>query len=55
MRVCGPVKSWDYWIRAAALGFEIVSTGKQTYYYRKSQADLSLCARKDGGGQWENV
>lgn len=31
----------DYWIRSAALGFEIVSTGEQTYYYRKSAGSLS--------------
>jgi glycosyltransferase involved in cell wall biosynthesis len=31
----------DYWIRSAALGFEIVSTGEQTYYYRKSPGSLS--------------
>src|SRR5208283_6093944 len=29
------VQDLDYWIRAAALGFQIVGTGKQTYYYRK--------------------
>jgi glycosyltransferase involved in cell wall biosynthesis len=31
----------DYWIRSAALGFEIASTGEQTYYYRKSAGSLS--------------
>jgi glycosyltransferase involved in cell wall biosynthesis len=31
----------DYWIRSASLGFEIVSTGEQTYYYRKSAGSLS--------------
>jgi glycosyltransferase involved in cell wall biosynthesis len=34
-------EEWDYWIRSAAMGFEIVSTGQQTYYYRKSAGSLS--------------
>jgi glycosyltransferase involved in cell wall biosynthesis len=34
-------EEWDYWIRAAALGFEIAATGEQTYYYRKSAGSLS--------------
>ena len=36
----------DYWIRSAALGFEIASTGKQTYYYRKSVGSLSAASAK---------
>jgi GT2 family glycosyltransferase len=35
------VQDLDYWIHAAALGFEIASTGEQTYYYRKSAGSLS--------------
>jgi glycosyltransferase involved in cell wall biosynthesis len=31
----------DYWIRAAALGFQIAATGKQTYHYRKPPGSLS--------------
>lgn len=31
----------DYWIRAAALGFPIASTARQTYYYRKTTGGLS--------------
>ena len=31
----------DYWIRAAALGFQIASTGRQLYYYRKPPGSLS--------------
>jgi glycosyltransferase involved in cell wall biosynthesis len=31
----------DYWIRAAALSFQIASTGRQTYYYRKPPGSLS--------------
>jgi len=34
-------EEWDYWIRAAALGFEIAGTGEPTYYYRKSPGSLS--------------
>jgi glycosyltransferase involved in cell wall biosynthesis len=34
-------EEFDYWIRSAALGFEIASTGQQTYYYRKSTGSLS--------------
>jgi glycosyltransferase involved in cell wall biosynthesis len=36
----------DYWIRSAALGFEIASTGKQTYYYRKLSGSLSAAPAK---------
>jgi glycosyltransferase involved in cell wall biosynthesis len=36
----------DYWIRAAALGFPIASTGKQTYYYRKPPGSRSAEPRK---------
>jgi glycosyltransferase involved in cell wall biosynthesis len=36
----------DYWIRAAALGFQIARTGKQTYYYRKSASSLSAASAK---------
>jgi glycosyltransferase involved in cell wall biosynthesis len=37
----------DYWIRAAALGFQIAGTGKETYYYRKLAGSLSAApARK---------
>jgi glycosyltransferase involved in cell wall biosynthesis len=36
----------DYWIRSAALGFEIASTGKQTYYYRKLVGSLSAASAK---------
>jgi len=39
-------EEWDYWIRAAALGFQIASTGKQTYYYRKSASSLSSTPAK---------
>jgi glycosyltransferase involved in cell wall biosynthesis len=39
-------EEWDYWIRAAALGFEIASTGEQTYYYRKSAGSLSAAPAK---------
>lgn len=35
------VEDLDYWIRAAALGFQIAATGKQTYYYRKPPGSLS--------------
>lgn len=31
----------DYWIRAAALGFQIASTGRRSYYYRKPPGSLS--------------
>lgn len=31
----------DYWIRAAAQGFQIVPTGKRTCYYRKSPGTLT--------------
>lgn len=40
----------DYWIRAAALGFQIASTGKQTYYYRKSPGSLSAESAKMAEG-----
>jgi glycosyltransferase involved in cell wall biosynthesis len=46
----------DYWIRSAALGFEIASTGKQTYYYRKSAGSLSAASAKmaeSNGGMFE--
>lgn len=49
-------EDWDYWIRAAALGFEIASTGKQTYYYRKSAGSLSSTPAKmaeDNGRMFE--
>ena len=36
----------DYWIRSTALGFEIASTGQQTYYYRKSVGSLSAAPAK---------
>ncbi len=36
----------DYWIRSAALGFEIASTAEQTYYYRKSVGSLSAASAK---------
>jgi hypothetical protein len=39
-------EEWDYWIRAAALGFEIAATGEQTYYYRKSAGSLSAVPAK---------
>ena len=35
------VEDLDYWIRAAASGFKIKSTGRQTVYYRKSPGTLS--------------
>jgi glycosyltransferase involved in cell wall biosynthesis len=35
------VEDADYWIRSAIQGFQIVGTGKQTYYYRKSVGSLS--------------
>jgi glycosyltransferase involved in cell wall biosynthesis len=40
----------DYWIRAAALGFPIAPTGKQTYYYRKSPGSLSAESAKMAEG-----
>jgi hypothetical protein len=40
----------DYWIRAAAEGFHIASTGKQTYYYRKSTGSLSADAARMAEG-----
>jgi hypothetical protein len=36
----------DYWIRAAALGFQIASTDRQTYYYRKLPSSLSAASGK---------
>ncbi|MGD0480649.1 MAG: glycosyltransferase family 2 protein [Terracidiphilus sp.] len=39
-------EEWDYWIRAAALGFAIASTEEQTYYYRKSAGSLSAVPAK---------
>jgi glycosyltransferase involved in cell wall biosynthesis len=39
----GSAEDLDYWIRSAELGFEIASTGRQTYYYRKS-ADSQTAA-----------
>lgn len=44
------VEDLDYWIRAAALGFRIAGTGKQTYYYRKSGGGLSAAFAKDAEG-----
>jgi glycosyltransferase involved in cell wall biosynthesis len=43
----------DYWIRSAALGFEITSTGERTYYYRKSAGSLSAAPAKmaESGGR----
>jgi len=43
----------DYWIRSAALGFQIASTGKQTYYYRKLVGSLSAASAKmaEGNGR----
>lgn len=43
-------EEWDYWIRAAALGFAIASTGRQTYYYRKPPGSLSSSAGKMAEG-----
>jgi glycosyltransferase involved in cell wall biosynthesis len=40
------VQDLDYWIRAATLGFQIIGTGKQTYYYRKSENSLSTATAK---------
>ena len=37
----------DYWIRAAALDFQIVGTGKQTYYYRKWENSLSAASARE--------
>jgi glycosyltransferase involved in cell wall biosynthesis len=44
------VEDVDFWIRAAALGFPIASTGKQTYYYRKSPGSLSAESAKMAEG-----
>ena len=44
------VEDLDYWIRAAALGFRIAATGKQTYYYRKSAGGLSAAFAEDAEG-----
>jgi glycosyltransferase involved in cell wall biosynthesis len=44
------VEDLDYWIRAAALGFRIAATGKQTYYYRKSSGGLSAAFAEDAEG-----
>ena len=44
------VEDLDYWIRAAALGFRIAGTGKQTYYYRKSAGGLSAAFSEDAEG-----
>lgn len=44
------VEDVDYWIRAAALGFAIAPTGKQTYYYRKSPGSLSAESAKMAEG-----
>jgi glycosyltransferase involved in cell wall biosynthesis len=44
------VEDVDYWIRAAALGFPIAPTGKQTYYYRKSPGSLSAESAKMAEG-----
>jgi glycosyltransferase involved in cell wall biosynthesis len=44
------VEDLDYWIRAAALGFVIATTGKQTYYYRKSADSLSAAFAEDSEG-----
>jgi glycosyltransferase involved in cell wall biosynthesis len=44
------VEDLDYWIRAAALGFRIAATGKQTYYYRKSGDGLSAAFAEDAEG-----
>jgi glycosyltransferase involved in cell wall biosynthesis len=35
------IEDLDYWIRAAAQGFQIAGTGSQTYYYRKAEDTLS--------------
>ena len=35
------VEDLDYWMRAAAHGFQIAGTGRQTYYYRKVEGSLS--------------
>jgi glycosyltransferase involved in cell wall biosynthesis len=40
-------QDWDYWIRAAALGFQIAGTGKQTYYYRKYAGSLSAAPARE--------
>ena len=47
------VEDGDYWIRSAALGFQIASTGRQTYYYRKSPGSLSAESGKmaEGNGR----
>jgi glycosyltransferase involved in cell wall biosynthesis len=44
------VEDLDYWIRAAAAGFRIAATGKQTYYYRKSGSGLSAAFAEDAEG-----
>ena len=44
------VEDVDYWIRAAAQGFQIASTGKQTFYYRKSASALSAAVAQDAEG-----
>lgn len=41
------VEDLDYWIRAAALGFQIASTGRQTYYYRKPEGSWSTAFAQD--------
>lgn len=46
----GRAEDLDYWIRSAALGFEIASTGKQTYYYRKSGDSRSAAFAEDAEG-----
>jgi hypothetical protein len=40
----------DYWIRSAIMGFQIVGTGKQTYYYRKSAESLSAAPARMAEG-----
>ncbi|MGA3035131.1 MAG: glycosyltransferase family A protein [Terracidiphilus sp.] len=40
----------DYWIRAAINGYQIASTGKQTYYYRKSVGSLSAAPARMAEG-----
>jgi len=35
------VNDLDYWMRVATHGFQIVGTGRQTYYYRKVEGSLS--------------
>jgi teichuronic acid biosynthesis glycosyltransferase TuaG len=44
------VEDLDYWIRAATLGFAFATTGKLTYYYRKSASSLTNAFAEDAEG-----